>query len=237
MALAVITRKVNTLQTFLFDKTEEETAPLIFTMRAVPPDTQAKKAPRRSKLSKPVVEKRRRERINHSLETLRLLLLENMDDERLKNPKVEKAEILESVVQFLQSGIELKKGQGFGKRMHFEEEEAASQQNYEDGMRSCLRRVGSFMASKTQESDRQSHLEFSPVNLSPRGQFPAAGPCSSSGHFGGRTVMSSPSPALCPPQLPPPMHYPPVATQTAARHWGIDLQKMNSDPVWRPWPQ
>lgn len=32
-------------------------------------------------ISKPQMEKRRRERINHSLETLRLLLLENTDNE------------------------------------------------------------------------------------------------------------------------------------------------------------
>lgn len=33
------------------------------------------------KISKPQMEKRRRERINHSLETLRLLMLENTHDE------------------------------------------------------------------------------------------------------------------------------------------------------------
>ncbi len=33
------------------------------------------------KISKPLIEKRRRERINHSLETLRLLMLENSSDE------------------------------------------------------------------------------------------------------------------------------------------------------------
>lgn len=147
---------------------------------------------------------------------------------------MEKAEILESVVQFLQSEIELKKGRRFGKRLHFEEEEARLQK-YDDGMRSCLKRVGSFMASTTQESDHQRQLELSPAH-SPPGQFLAAGHCSSSGHFGGRTVMSSPSPALSPPQLPTQMHYPPVHTQTAARHCAFALQKVNSDTVWRPWP-
>ncbi|KAL4659963.1 transcription factor HES-7.1-B-like [Arapaima gigas] len=55
------------------------------------------------KISKPEMEKRRRNRINHSLETLRLLLLENTNNEKLRNPKVEKAEILESVVEFLKA--------------------------------------------------------------------------------------------------------------------------------------
>uniref|UniRef100_A0A2K5Z402 BHLH domain-containing protein n=1 Tax=Mandrillus leucophaeus TaxID=9568 RepID=A0A2K5Z402_MANLE len=44
---------------------------------------------------KPLVEKRRRDRINRSLEELRLLLL------NLRNPKLEKAEILEFAVGYL----------------------------------------------------------------------------------------------------------------------------------------
>ncbi|KAG9470937.1 hypothetical protein GDO78_016244 [Eleutherodactylus coqui] len=50
---------------------------------------------------KPVIEKRRRDRINHSLENLRTLLLEATHDESLKNPKAEKADILKKTVQFL----------------------------------------------------------------------------------------------------------------------------------------
>ncbi|XP_072254981.1 transcription factor HES-4-like [Pyxicephalus adspersus] len=53
------------------------------------------------KLMKPVIEKRRRDRINQSLEHLRTLLLEATHDESLKNPKAEKADILMKTVQFL----------------------------------------------------------------------------------------------------------------------------------------
>ncbi|CAJ0965708.1 unnamed protein product [Ranitomeya imitator] len=53
------------------------------------------------KLMKPVIEKRRRDRINQSLENLRTLLLEATQDESLKNPKAEKADILKKTVQFL----------------------------------------------------------------------------------------------------------------------------------------
>ncbi|XP_056426101.1 transcription factor HES-7-like [Hyla sarda] len=53
------------------------------------------------KLMKPVIEKRRRDRINQSLENLRALLLEATQDESLKNPKAEKADILKKTVQFL----------------------------------------------------------------------------------------------------------------------------------------
>ncbi|MXQ89378.1 hypothetical protein E5288_WYG000922 [Bos mutus] len=50
---------------------------------------------------KPLVEKRRRDRINRSLEELRLLLLERTRDQNLRNPKLEKAEILEFAVGYL----------------------------------------------------------------------------------------------------------------------------------------
>ncbi|KAG8441509.1 hypothetical protein GDO86_007031 [Hymenochirus boettgeri] len=53
------------------------------------------------RLMKPVIEKRRRDRINQSLEHLRTLLLEATKDETLKNPKAEKADILKKTVQFL----------------------------------------------------------------------------------------------------------------------------------------
>ncbi|XP_072288532.1 hairy-related 5 [Eucyclogobius newberryi] len=212
-------------------------------MRAVTSETQAKRTSRRSKVAKPVIEKRRRERINHSLETLRLLLLENMDDERLKNSKVEKAEILESVVVFLQAETQKKKALRFGKKLDFEEEEAR-QQNYDDGMRTCLRRVSSFIANTAQDSERHSLLEFSPTyassldvlgsspgHVSPSGHVSAPGQFISPGRFG-RALMCSPSPGLSPPQL---QRHSLVHTQT--QHSSFMSQKLNSDTVWRPWPQ
>ncbi|KAM8972544.1 uncharacterized protein RCH25_018279 [Pelodytes ibericus] len=53
------------------------------------------------RLMKPVIEKKRRDRINQSLEHLRVLLLESTKDESLKNPKTEKVDILTKTVQFL----------------------------------------------------------------------------------------------------------------------------------------
>ncbi|XP_067312712.1 hairy-related 11 [Pseudorasbora parva] len=50
---------------------------------------------------KPVIEKKRRDRINHNLEALRDLLFKNTADTRLQNPKLEKAEILDLAVQYI----------------------------------------------------------------------------------------------------------------------------------------
>lgn len=50
---------------------------------------------------KPVIEKKRRDRINYNLDALRDLLFKNTADTRLQNPKLEKAEILDLAVQYI----------------------------------------------------------------------------------------------------------------------------------------
>ncbi|XP_062857029.1 hairy-related 11 [Trichomycterus rosablanca] len=50
---------------------------------------------------KPVIEKKRRDRINQNLSVLRALLFRNTADTRLQNPKLEKAEILDLAVQYI----------------------------------------------------------------------------------------------------------------------------------------
>ncbi|KAM7389421.1 hypothetical protein PAMP_023402 [Pampus punctatissimus] len=56
----------------------------------------------RKRILKPAVEKKRRDRINRSLAELRTMLLNYTADPRLQNPKIEKAEILDLVVEYLQ---------------------------------------------------------------------------------------------------------------------------------------
>ncbi|XP_056295965.1 transcription factor HES-7-like [Pseudoliparis swirei] len=56
----------------------------------------------RKRVLKPVVEKKRRDRINQSLAELRALLLNHTSDPRLQNPKIEKAEILDLAVEYVQ---------------------------------------------------------------------------------------------------------------------------------------
>ncbi|XP_061899693.1 hairy-related 5 [Entelurus aequoreus] len=101
------------------------------------------------RVTKPVMEKRRRERINHNLETLRLLMLDTTQDEKLKNPKVEKAEILESVVQFLKENRAMTSLSGGQKTPGPEQQQ---HRDYQAGMRSCLRTIKHFMAAENHNS-------------------------------------------------------------------------------------
>ncbi|KAK1138169.1 transcription factor HES-7-like [Acipenser oxyrinchus oxyrinchus] len=109
------------------------------------------------RVPKPLMEKRRRDRINHNLETLRVLLLQSTKEEKLRNPKVEKAEILESVVQFLKAELEggdvtRQKSQRREREEEEEEEEAmtsSSQRNYQEGVRTCLLRVSDFISARS----------------------------------------------------------------------------------------
>ncbi|XP_074936242.1 uncharacterized protein LOC142050928 [Phalacrocorax aristotelis] len=87
------------------------------------------------KLLKPLMEKRRRDRMNRSLDRLRLLLLAATCDERLRNPKVEKSEILQKTVQFLRA-------QPLPEPLGMEE---LFLQRYRSGYRECLARAARFL--------------------------------------------------------------------------------------------
>ncbi|KAM6923344.1 hairy-related 5 [Xenentodon cancila] len=186
-------------------------------------------------MSKPLMERRRRERINHSLETLRLLMLENKHSEKLKNPKVEKAEILESVVEFLKAEKEMGKGQEAAKRVPTNGHTPACtrQSSYQEGMRSCLLRVSRFIATKSQELEE-------PGGTTSRPSFALPEP---------RTRPASPGLVHQPLVATPAAHavaLPPRHELTRQADLHCDTRKLLSstavsahinDPVWRPWPQ
>ncbi|XP_036752101.1 transcription factor HES-7 isoform X1 [Manis pentadactyla] len=101
---------------------------------------------------KPLVEKRRRDRINRSLEELRLLLLERTRDQHaifkasrlgsnLRNPKLEKAEILEFAVGYLRERSRVEPP-GVPRSPAQDAEALAS--CYLSGFRECLLRLAAF---------------------------------------------------------------------------------------------
>ncbi|KAM3615304.1 uncharacterized protein V6R79_026324 [Siganus canaliculatus] len=77
---------------------------------------------------KPQVERRRRERMNRSLESLKTLLLQEATERR-----VEKAEVLEHTVLFLQSSVPRVEDGGGQKH------------SFQDGFSSCLQRAVHFL--------------------------------------------------------------------------------------------
>ncbi|KAM6994554.1 uncharacterized protein LKV04_006915 [Tautogolabrus adspersus] len=97
-------------------------------------DSEDAKATRKS--LKPQVERRRRERMNHSLESLKALLLQRQE---ATQRRIEKAEILEHTVLFLQKtakGNQTRAGEdGGGGRKH----------SFQDGVSTCMQRAAQFL--------------------------------------------------------------------------------------------
>ncbi|XP_030635067.1 hairy-related 8a [Chanos chanos] len=91
------------------------------------------------KLRKPLIEKRRRERINCSLEQLKGIMV---DAYNLDQSKLEKADVLEITVQHME-GLQRSQGQGGqGSSMGFE-----SRQRYSSGYIQCMHEVHNLLLS------------------------------------------------------------------------------------------
>uniref|UniRef100_UPI003AAD90FF uncharacterized protein n=1 Tax=Centroberyx gerrardi TaxID=166262 RepID=UPI003AAD90FF len=88
------------------------------------------------KLLKPQVERRRRERMNRSLESLKALLLQGPQQQEPTQRRVEKAEILEHTVVFLHNTAE-----GDGRRAGG----GGQQHSFQDGFSTCLQRAAQFL--------------------------------------------------------------------------------------------
>ncbi|KAI3351972.1 hypothetical protein L3Q82_020799, partial [Scortum barcoo] len=196
------------------------------------------------KVPKPLMEKRRRDRINNSLETLRLLMLEITHDKKLRNRKLKKADILDSVVDFLKKDRDVEKGQRAEEVLSGEQRPtSASQHSYHDGMRSCLLRVSHFIASKSQESGDMNTVQASLAFPEPQTRP------SSPGHIHRALIRATTGDsAALPPQHLPRHHRQhgithPYLTQTGIHCDNRELVTSTagctliSDPVWRPWPQ
>ncbi|XP_040030639.1 hairy-related 5 [Gasterosteus aculeatus] len=179
------------------------------------------------RVPKPVMEKRRRERINQSLETLRLLMLDNTQDEKLKNPKVEKAEILESVVNFLKMEKDHRSTSGEQKP------KSTHQHSFQNGMRSCLLRVSRFIASKSQELEGTEEVA-NPASL------PLPDPethTSSSGNIHMAQATSSLQSLDQQHCQRTGLHCTGLHCDTRELLSPVAAFTHISDPVWRPWPQ
>ncbi|KAM4036565.1 transcription factor HES-7 [Anomaloglossus baeobatrachus] len=110
------------------------------------------------KILKPVVEKRRRDRINQSLDEIRVLLLKLTGNEILRNPKVEKTEILKLTVIYVQNVTRMKTHEP-------QRWVSPAEKCYLSGFRDCLDRTEDFIqyippAAKARFLDQlETHLQ------------------------------------------------------------------------------
>nr|XP_056719862.1 transcription factor HES-7 [Euleptes europaea] len=195
------------------------------------------------KMLKPLVEKRRRDRINRSLEELRLLLLQRTHCQTLKNPKVEKAEILEIAVGYLR---EMNSAKPQGADLP---EDGTLQTCYMMGFRECLLGLAAFIQQA--HPSVQSHL-LDTLHLylaskpEPRSHDWSCGSLSPSSSLG-ETPPRTPE-AFCSPlkQTDEPLRSPdppraiggPLGSQQRHTHQGTASPKRMPPPqaYWRPWP-
>ncbi|KAJ8342294.1 hypothetical protein SKAU_G00322220 [Synaphobranchus kaupii] len=124
------------------------------------PDCHGNEVVTTTELLKPLVEKRRRERMNRSLESLRALLLQRSQHQALASGRVEKAEVLEHTVLFLQSAG------------HRGAAEGRQQQDFQDGFSTCLQRAACFL--RDDRDGRRVEAALS-ITLSPSPDTPWPG--------------------------------------------------------------
>ncbi|XP_064827189.1 hairy-related 1 [Oncorhynchus masou masou] len=103
---------------------------------------------------KPVIEKKRRDRINQGLDELRTILLSKTSDMRLKNPKLEKAEILELTVDYIR-----RKSNGHDSKGPIHEKtQPLPNPVYSAGFTECISRLCNYIDS-VDLSQRESFVQ------------------------------------------------------------------------------
>ncbi|KAE8620377.1 hypothetical protein XENTR_v10010213 [Xenopus tropicalis] len=116
------------------------------------------------KILKPVVEKQRRDRINRSLEEMRVLLLKLTGNQKLQNPKMEKAEILELAVIYIRNVTHMKTHDA-------SQWVSPAEKLYLSGFRECLDRTEDFI-SEISPKARAVFLDNLQTHLQQRLHFP-----------------------------------------------------------------
>ncbi|XP_072259140.1 transcription factor HES-7.1-like [Pyxicephalus adspersus] len=182
---------------------------------------------RARRILKPRLEKRRRTRINQSLEEMRVHLLKLTGNRKLHNPKVEKAEILEMTVNYVRNTFLMK--------MHDPEQWLSpSEKLFISGFRDCLTHTENFI-QEIVPSAKNRLLNGLHAHL--QGKFCFIKPPDSNGQVDGQPGNSScegtagpltPSVSGSVPSWPACTLANPGAYQVAPNPASM--------PVWRPWP-
>ncbi|XP_034807654.1 transcription factor HES-4 isoform X1 [Pan paniscus] len=184
------------------------------------------------KSSKPVMEKRRRARINESLAQLKTLILDALRKESSRHSKLEKADILEMTVRHLRSLRRVQVTAALSA-------DPAVLGKYRAGFHECLAEVNRFLAGcESVPADVRSRLlghlaaclrqlgpSRRPASLSPAAPAEAPAP----EVYAGRPLLPSlggPFPLLAPPLLPGLTRALPAAPRAGPQGPG---------GPWRPW--
>ncbi|KAG9270310.1 transcription factor HES-2-like [Astyanax mexicanus] len=174
-----------------------------------PPSTVAmrKEALELRKTLKPLVEKRRRARINDSLHQLKTLILPLVGKEKCRYSKLEKADILEMTVRFLTDiPVTPKKDVA---------------DNYKEGYKACLQRVSALLPRTGLDHEAGRRVtEF--MQRAMPSSSPACQHCSGHG-----------APAT--PQTPQQRLRSLQATVSRSESRASVVVPVSGAPVWRPW--
>ncbi|XP_061885207.1 hairy and enhancer of split related-7 isoform X2 [Entelurus aequoreus] len=162
------------------------------------------------KLMKSQVEKRRRERMNHSLDRLRVMLMHEPQQRGACGRRVEKTEILETTVLFLHNTSKAK---------------AASGPSFQDGFSACLQRAARFLGPEVKGLWLVTAVDaaFAARPL----QEPPLCTSSSILHLLRQRSKSAPRRPLMPP---PGTSSPSTCTESPP------VSPALSPSLWRPWP-
>ncbi|KAM5172328.1 transcription factor HES-7-like [Mantella aurantiaca] len=191
------------------------------------------------KILKPVVEKQRRDRINRSLDEMRVMLLKLTGNQKLRNPKMEKAEILELAVVYVKNITRMK--------LHDPQRWVSpAEKFYLSGFRNCLNRTEDFIQdispkAKTRFFDElQTHLQHRLTFPKPLNLYDQAGrrdeDLSSDGQVSPSSTLEV---SLCSPSLSRSEGgSPPSWLPSSSPNPGAYQMEHNhaSNYVWRPWP-
>ncbi|XP_067113832.1 hairy-related 1 [Osmerus mordax] len=135
---------------------------------------------------KPVIEKKRRDRINRRLDELRTILLSNTSDMRLKNPKLEKAEILEMTVDYIRRKENGNESKDYSAPVtttvtsqrtshlnptHKQQTQAPLSPIYSAGFQECLSCLGNFI-EMVEPSQRDSFIQGLKDHLDAHSAYP-----------------------------------------------------------------
>ncbi|XP_065067390.1 transcription factor HES-2-like [Rhopilema esculentum] len=213
-------------------------------------DEQSKNGVNKKKFSKPLMERRRRARINESLNELKSLVLSSLNKDHSKFNKMEKADVLELTVNYLKS-------------LNANEQRSTNdtEQHFVAGYNECAREVQSYLLRSNEVNPQVkarmlSHISAPPQEMTSRSNLHSQGKRDEHAFVAGKpgfspVISAYPSPPASPvgvllARVP---HSPNETTSSPEFQWTSYLENrlsssqerqglkksFSSQRLWRPW--